>query len=191
MHVSGIRFPLRSLNSRAKSNLYLLAGPQGRSVFGSKEKNHFPCRQLSPGCSWCIHDEVTISNHKTIHYWIFLNQTTLCAIHYVTFTAHHEGSDDRERPWQWPVYRITSCSSRGLGKRGPPVPSRLLQIVFLLFAMYYIAKILPRAARCPIVLGSTVHWQQAGSPDKRCRGRLATSCIQTSVAALPWPRAAI
>jgi len=112
MHVSGIRFPLRSLNSRAKSSLYLLAGPQGRSAFCSKEKNRFPCRQLSPGCPGCIHDEVTISNHKTIHYWIFLNQTTLCAIHYVTFTAHHEGSDDRERPWQWPVYRTTSCSKR-------------------------------------------------------------------------------
>jgi hypothetical protein len=56
--------------------------------------------------------EVTISNHQTIRYWIFFDQTTQCAIYYVTFTAHHEGSDDRERPWQWPVYRITSCSKR-------------------------------------------------------------------------------
>ena len=66
MHVSGIRFPLRSLTSRAKNNLYLLAGPQGRSVIGSKEKNRFPCRQFSPGCPGCIHDRS--DNIKPLNY---------------------------------------------------------------------------------------------------------------------------
>ena len=56
MHESGIRFPLRSLYSRTKSKFYLLAGPQSRSVLGGKEKNIFPCRQLSPGCPGSIHD---------------------------------------------------------------------------------------------------------------------------------------
>jgi hypothetical protein len=50
----------------AKSNLDLLVGPQGRSVFGSKEKNRFPCRQLSPGSPGCIHDRS--ENVKPLNY---------------------------------------------------------------------------------------------------------------------------
>jgi hypothetical protein len=56
MHVSGVRFPLRSIYSTAKSNLYLVVGAQGRSGSGSKEKNPFACRKLSPGSPGCIHN---------------------------------------------------------------------------------------------------------------------------------------
>jgi hypothetical protein len=78
--------------------LSLLAGLQSRSVFGSKDKNRFPCRQLSLVCPGIVHDRS--DNIKPPNYTLLdiLGPDDTVRHLLRNFTAHHEGSEDRERP---------------------------------------------------------------------------------------------
>jgi hypothetical protein len=126
-------------------------GPKAGLFFGSKEKNSFPCRNMSPGSPGWIHDRS--DNVKPLNYKLLdilgPDDTVRHLLRHFYRTSWRKW---RQRaPWQWPVYRKTSCSKRhmsaaALVNKGPPVPGRLLHFVFLLFAMHCIAKILPRAA---------------------------------------------
>jgi hypothetical protein len=145
-----------------KSSRYPQDGAQSRPGHGSEEKNPWPCRESNSG------RPVTIKS------------ATPFTIH-VTFSA--DLAEGRERgggcPWQWPVGRMTSWSERYLGlyaaalvQHSPSVPSWLLQYCFP-SCNYYISEILPRAAKCPIMLGFCRTLTAGCTTDNRCSGGLA------------------
>ena len=87
-------------------------GPRAGLFLVAKIKNRFPCRQLSLGWSGFTHDRS--ANIKPLNYTLLdiLGPDDTVRHLLRNFTAHHKGSEDRERPWQWPLYRVTSCSKR-------------------------------------------------------------------------------